>query len=352
MRCRVLFQGSHVIGGRRMDPPVLLSKAQLIATALGDALIRADLDLILTGYRNLDMAVGTAAVAACRDLGVDPKERIRTYPSGGVSREPTGFGMVLRPKLRRWQDLRTFLVREAHAVVALTGGKGTADVLQKAELAGKKIFPIAVAGGAAQEQWDRLRQVGYHNYEQGDIDFLADVTLDTHSMARYISDHCRRITSSKVQFSRRIFIVHGHDDSLKSELARFLAVLGLSPVILHEQPDEGRTIIAKLQSELADVGFAFVLLTPDDLARPGATNSRLKPRARQNVIFEHGLLFGLLGPSRVCAIARGDVEFPSDLNGVLYKRVPKGERLSTIALDIIGELRKAGYEVDANSVQL
>lgn len=36
--------------------------------------------------------------------------------------------------------------------------------------------------------------------------------------------------------SNRIFIVHGHDAAPKEELARILENLGLSPIILHEQP--------------------------------------------------------------------------------------------------------------------
>lgn len=79
------------------------------------------------------------------------------------------------------------------------------------------------------------------------------------------------IPEAKQDFSRRVFIVHGHDGELKNELARFLERLDFEPVILHEQPDHGQTIIAKLRGEMSDVGFAFVLLTPDDL---GTTSSK------------------------------------------------------------------------------
>lgn len=35
--------------------------------------------------------------------------------------------------------------------------------------------------------------------------------------------------------SKKIFLVHGHDNELKEKTARFLEKLGLEPVILHEQ---------------------------------------------------------------------------------------------------------------------
>jgi len=149
-------------------------------------------------------------------------------------------------------------------------------------------------------------------------------------------------------YSRRVFIVHGHDGELKTELARFLERLEFEPVILHEQADRGATIFAKLAGEMADVGFAFVLLTPDDVGAKAAQSDDLRPRARQNVVFEHGLFVGHLEPSRVCALVKGTIDIPSDLHGVLYKPIPSDGSLLSIAFEIVKELRAAGYEVDAN----
>ncbi len=160
------------------------------------------------------------------------------------------------------------------------------------------------------------------------------------------------LTQEAPQFSRRIFIIHGHDAVLKNELARLLERLDFVPVILHEQPDRGQTILTKLNAELADVGFAFVILTPDDVGNVASDATALKARARQNVVFEHGLFSGRLSQSRVCAIRRGDVEIPSDLHGLLYKTVPVGSGIDAIAFDVVKELRAAGYIVDANRLVL
>jgi len=114
-----------------------------------------------------------------------------------------------------------------------------------------------------------------------------------------------------------IFVVHGHDDALKNEVARFLESRVKNKVtILHEQKNKGRTTTEKFEDHAAEAAFAVVLLTPDDQGGPaeGATN----PRARQNVVFELGYFFGKLGRERVAAIMKGNVEQPSDVSGVLY----------------------------------
>ncbi len=355
-RKRVLFEGSHSSRGRqdsrgRRDRPENLEIAEPIANELGVELIRSGFDLLLTGSKSLAGTVGSAAVQACRDLGVDPRERIRTYPHGRRTEESKGFGMILEPMERRWQEVRTFVVSEADAVVALIGGKGTSDCVQKAVLAGKPVFPIAVAGGAAQAEWERLKQSGHSNRERGDLDFLADRSTDAATMARLVAASCASALRADAQrYSNRIFIIHGHDVALKMELARLLERLELLPIVLHEQPDQGKTVLSKLRAELKDVGYAFALLTADDLASPVGTPRARKKRARQNVVFEHGMLVGLLGYDRVCAIVRGDIEIPSDLAGVLYKRIEMDDSVDSIALELVKELRSAGYDVDANKL--
>ena len=95
--------------------------------------------------------------------------------------------------------------------------------------------------------------------------------------------------------SKKVFIVHGRNNELKETVSRFLEKLELEPVILHEQPNAGKTIVEKFL-EYADVSFAIILMTPDDkggLIDESADNQ--KPRARQNVILELGFLLGKIG---------------------------------------------------------
>ncbi|MFL6834313.1 MAG: TIR domain-containing protein [Xanthobacteraceae bacterium] len=116
--------------------------------------------------------------------------------------------------------------------------------------------------------------------------------------------------------TRKAFVVHGHDQAALQAVARFLEQLGLEAIILHEQPDEGRTIIEKFEEHANEVGFAVVLLTPDDLT--GSADMQPQgSRARQNVIFELGYFVGKLGRGRACLLRKGEVEIPSDLHGVI-----------------------------------
>jgi len=118
--------------------------------------------------------------------------------------------------------------------------------------------------------------------------------------------------------SKKVFVVHGHDDGAKQAVARYLEKLELTPVILHEQPSGGRTIIEKFEA-YADVAFAVVLLTPDDQGGPVATPfEKQSLRARQNVILELGYFLGRLGRERVCGLYKEGTEIPSDFQGVVF----------------------------------
>ncbi len=86
-------------------------------------------------------------------------------------------------------------------------------------------------------------------------------------------------------------------------------------------------------------------LTPDDAGALEACRAGLRPRARQNVVFEFGYFIGKLGRGRVCALVKGDFETPSDYDGVLY--VPLDEN-DGWKMRLLRELKVAGFELDAN----
>lgn len=143
----------------------------------------------------------------------------------------------------------------------------------------------------------------------------------------------------------RVFIVHGHEEAPRETVARFLATIGLAPVILHEQANKGMTIPEKLAA-YANVGFAVVLLTPDDEGRVKEA-AELHFRARQNVILELGYFVGRLGRDRVCALLKGQVELPSDYVGVVYTPFDEG---GSWRQKLAQELEAAGYDIDWNKV--
>jgi predicted nucleotide-binding protein len=146
---------------------------------------------------------------------------------------------------------------------------------------------------------------------------------------------------------KKVFIVHGRDIAARETVARFIENIDLKPVILHEQPDKGKTLIEKFETNSNDIGFAIVLLTPDDLGGINQVKPSLKDRARQNVILELGYFFGKLGRSRVCTLHKGSVELPSDFSGIVY--VPFDD-LGGWKLNLAKELNAAGYNVDTSKL--
>jgi predicted nucleotide-binding protein len=149
-------------------------------------------------------------------------------------------------------------------------------------------------------------------------------------------------------FGNKVFVVHGHDKASKESVARFLECLGLNVVILHERPNKGRTIIEKLLEESdIDVGYAVVLLTPDDVGKLASADGAASPRARQNVNFELGLFVAKLGRQRVHALYREGVEIPTDYQGVLYTPL---DDAGAWQVRLAMELKAVGFEIDLNKL--
>jgi len=126
-------------------------------------------------------------------------------------------------------------------------------------------------------------------------------------------------TKDKV-FYNRGFIVHGHNDQVKLEVARYIENdLKRKAIILHEQPNKGQTIIEKFEKN-SNVDFAVALWTADDVGKAN-NETDLKARARQNVIFETGFFIGALGRENVVVLHEASVDIPSDYSGVIFIRL-------------------------------
>lgn len=200
---------------------------------------------------------------------------------------------------------------------------------------------------------ERVRTNGYgpEKFKLAQSNLLRALHLTRDILESDVHGELRGAKSAHVSpaLSNRIFIVHGHDTHLATDVERFVREIGLEPVILHRQVDEGATIIEKFEKN-SDVGFAFVLLTPDEMAytidqdRLNDSERNKEVRARPNVIFEFGYFVGRLGRSRVCCLHKGEVTVPSDLDGLVYKKVE--DSIETQAYSIMRELRAAGYDIN------
>ena len=137
-----------------------------------------------------------------------------------------------------------------------------------------------------------------------------------------------------------VFIVHGHNEILKTKVQLLLQQQGIKGIILSEQTNGGKTIIEKFE-EYSDVDAAIILMSSDDEGREKG-EKELRERARQNVIFEAGFFMGKLERKKVIIIADTDIEIPSDLQGVVYTNSNRWE------IEVLGELKNMGFKVNAN----
>jgi len=144
-----------------------------------------------------------------------------------------------------------------------------------------------------------------------------------------------------------IFIVHGHDHAAANEMEILLQRHGLKGIVLHRQPDQGRTLIEKIENYAANVSYVIVILTPDDTVIGSGPSVNKIPqeegRARQNVIFEWGYFVGKFGREHVCCVYKEGTVLPSDVSGVVYK--PFRQSIDEVKYDLLEELKASGLKV-------
>lgn len=187
-----------------------------------------------------------------------------------------------------------------------------------------------------------LEGVRLLNFDDQNIDLIEKSVVDNHLKSEEKKVTLNTMETKKMLSTDKVFIVHGHDDGLKNEVARLIEKQNIKVIILHEQASGGKTIIEKIEAN-SDVGFGIVLYTPCDVGSKKGNEDGLKDRARQNVVFEHGYLIGKIGRENVAAIVKGHVETPGDVSGVVYINYEANWKF-----DLLKELKNSGYKVDFN----
>ena len=248
------------------------------------------------------------------------------------------------PKFRKWQ-------RNTRIAIANTFGAESAHVKEFEDIRyGVSIgAPILITPTSTIEARIDDRQPFLNGLSRSES-ILASMIDE---VKEYWSDDDEAFTTLEVSQvdapidTEKVFIVHGHDHGTRDTMARFLQDLELEPIILQEQPNQGLTIIEKFES-YSQVGFAIVLFTPDDIGSAKGDVDSPRYRARQNVIFELGYLIRHLGRSRVAVLYKGnkgEIEILSDYSGVIYTEM---DDAGGWKLEIIREMKSAGFSVDAN----
>lgn len=124
--------------------------------------------------------------------------------------------------------------------------------------------------------------------------------------------------------SKNIFVVYGHDEHARDELELILRRWGLTPIILCQESSNGMTIIEALEHYIKKVNYGIVLATPDDIGYDKEHEASKKYRARQNVVFEMGMLYAYLKRKNVFVLLKKttdlEMEKPSDIDGIIYEK--------------------------------
>lgn len=165
-----------------------------------------------------------------------------------------------------------------------------------------------------------------------------------------------------IQNNRRIFIVHGRNETKKAELKDFLKRINTEPIILDEQKRVGKTLLDKFEYYGNSCSFAIILMTGDDFGGLGdfviptilsqitdeeaeikEKNKPIETRARQNVIIEFGYFWGRLGLKKICVLYEDGVKMPSDVLGISYFSL---DNLGNWKNKIAEELDDQGIKID------
>ena len=148
-------------------------------------------------------------------------------------------------------------------------------------------------------------------------------------------------TSGKPSGEWRVFVVYGHDTTALDQLKSMLQTFKVEPIILQDILRVGNTLIENLDS-LTNADFACVLLTPDDVGTEKCKPDNLRPRARQNVVLELGMVLGRLGRHKVAILIKEeDIEKPSDIDGLIY--IPYKESVKEVATHLAAAMENVGF---------
>ena len=172
----------------------------------------------------------------------------------------------------------------------------------------------------------------------------------THNVQGKNQQQVKDILDGKViTGGRKVFVVYGHDEIARTQLEAMLRRWDLDPIILDQQASCGQTIIEKLEEYGADVGYAIVLATPDDVGK-AVNEESYKFRVRQNVVLELGMFLAKLGRNKVAILLKEDKNFekPSDIQGLIY--IPFQNKVDEVAINLIRELSRQGINIDSGRI--
>ena len=145
----------------------------------------------------------------------------------------------------------------------------------------------------------------------------------------------------ELNLEKNVFIVHGRDEATRQQLELILLKYDVKPKVLVKSNTGPNSILEELEALIRICKAGFILVTPDDEGRLRDSTDSAVGRARQNVIFETGLLFAKFRKfERVALVVRRPIELPSDLDGILFLKFEKS--VNELEVQIVEKLNGWG----------
>lgn len=259
---------------------------------------------------------------------------------GGINRGYISIHLSERGKSYMREKMRLLFLLESHGI---SGGLTT------------KLVSIPDLANKLKISRDKAREIAHFLFSENKINYFQDedsFKMQALGVKEAVSLIAKGENVKEIENNvskNKVFVVHGHDNIAKDLVAGFLSSHELKPIVLHRQADRGRTLIDKFEKHASGVGYAVILFTPDDMGakKPKRLTENilkeLRPRARQNVVFELGFFVGQLGRENVRVLHNKGVEILSDFAGVLYTQFnPKSDAWK---IELHREISAAGLPI-------
>ncbi|GAI56493.1 unnamed protein product, partial [marine sediment metagenome] len=133
----------------------------------------------------------------------------------------------------------------------------------------------------------------------------------------------------------KAFIAHGGDSPALSKLKNFLEALGVEPIVVEEQPSEGRSVAENVDWYSRQADCAVILATKGDV--DGKTGGFIP---RGNVLMEIGKLQELL-KDRIVYLVQAGTKLPTNISEKVRVRFSP-QSMDDSFIKVAKELKKFG----------
>ena len=117
-----------------------------------------------------------------------------------------------------------------------------------------------------------------------------------------------------VEIPPKAFIAHGGDSPALSKLKKFLKALGVEPIVVEEQPSEGRSVAENIDLYSRQADCAVILATKGDV--DGKTGGFIP---RGNVLIEIGKSQEIF-KDRIIYLLQAGAKFPTNVSEKVWER--------------------------------